>query len=415
MNTIATTVATDKIERVSLVDRWARSLFLRILNNIEYGQLVIDDAGGQFCFGTDSRLSAHIRVLDPRFYRRVLLGGSIGAGEAYVENLWKTDDLARVIRVMARNLPLMNRVEKRFGWLLHPYRLLMHRCNRNDRRGAKRNILNHYDIGNDLYASFLDSKMMYSSALYPDRESDLDRAATHKLDVICQKLDLKPDDHVVEIGSGWCGFAIHAAANYGCRVTTTTISDAQYEEGKRRIEAAGLGDRITLLQKDYRDLDGAYDKLVSIEMIEAVGHQFLPAYFTACSRLLKQNGIMLLQAITMNDQGYNDYVKGVDFIQRHIFPGGCLVSNKTMFDLFAARTDMVVRGLEDFGSHYARTLRDWRNRFNDALDSGSLSGYDERFRRLWNFYLAYCEGGFSERTISVVHLVATKPGRDMTE
>lgn len=415
MNTTATAAAADKFERVSLGDRLARSLFLRILKNIEYGQLVVDDGGDRFCFGTDSRFRAHIRVLAPGFYRRVLLGGSIGAGEAYIDNLWETDDLAMVVRFMARNLALMNRIENRFGWLLNPYRLLVHWRNRNDRRGAKRNILNHYDIGNDLYASFLDSKMMYSSAVYPEENSDLERAAAHKLDVICQKLDLKPDDHVVEIGSGWCGFAIHAAANYGCRVTTTTISDAQYEEGRRRIDQAGLSDRITLLKKDYRDLSGAYDKLVSIEMIEAVGYKFLPGYFDQCSRLLKQNGTMLLQAITMNDQGYDDYVKGVDFIQRYIFPGGCLVSNKTMFDLIAARTDMVVRGLDDFGSHYARTLRDWRKRFNQAFDNGSLSGYDEPFRRLWDFYLAYCEGGFSERTISVVHLVATKPGRGMKE
>jgi len=410
MNTIATSAGTGQVERITALDRLARAVFLRVVARITYGQLVITDGDQQFCFGSDPRFSAHVRVLDPAFYRRVLLGGSIGAGEAYVDNQWESDDLAMVVRVIARNMEWLNRIEQRFGWLFQPYRLLMHRRNRNDRKGSRRNIISHYDLGNDLYTSFLDSKMMYSSAMYPGRHSDLEEGATHKLDVICRKLDLGPDDHVLEIGSGWCGFAIHAAQNYGCRVTTTTISDAQYEEGMKRIEQAGLGDRITLLKKDYRDLDGTYDKLVSIEMIEAVGYDFLPGYFEQCGRLLKPGGTMLLQAITMNDQGYDSYRKGVDFIQRHVFPGGCLVSNKVMFDLVASKTDMVVRSLDDFGGHYARTLRDWRTRFNAALDSGRLSGYDERFRRLWNFYMAYCEGGFSEKTISVVHLVAGRPG-----
>jgi len=415
MNSAAAPAAAHRTGDTACVDRWAKSIFLRILETLTHGQLTISDGEEQFRFGTDPAFRAHVRVRDPRFYRRLLFGGSIGAGESYIDGQWEADDLAMVVRIIARNLPTMKGIEKRFGWALKPYRTLMHRRNRNDRGGAKRNILNHYDIGNDLYASFLDSRMMYSAAVYQDDSSDLEQAAGHKLDLICRKLDLQPDDHVIEIGSGWCGFAIHAAAVYGCRVTTTTISDAQYEEGRKRIEQAGLADRITLLKKDYRDLDGQYDKLVSIEMIEAVGHDFLPDYFARCGRLLKPDGVMLLQAITMNDQGYDDYINGVDFIQRHVFPGGCLVSNRGMFQLIAAKTDMVVRTLDDFGSHYARTLRDWRERFNRAFDSGQLPGYDERFRNLWNFYLAYCEGGFSERKISVVHLVATKPNHGLAE
>lgn len=414
MSSMATPVVASHGKDISLIDRWAKSIFLRILETLKDGQLTIYDGDEQSCFGTHADFRAYIRVRDPKFYRSVLFGGSIGAGESYIDGQWETDDLPTVIRIIARNMTTLEQIEKRFGWALKPYRLLTHRRNRNDRHGAKRNILSHYDIGNDLYASFLDSKMMYSSAVYPDRSSDLERAAEYKLDLICRKLDLKPEDHVVEIGSGWCGFAIYAASAYGCRVTTTTISDAQYEEGQKRIQKAGLGDRITLLKKDYRDLDGQFDKLVSIEMIEAVGYDFLPDYFARCSRLLKPDGIMLLQAITMHDQGYDDYVKGVDFIQRHVFPGGCLVSNKEMINLLASKTDMVVRSLDDFGHHYARTLREWRNRFNDALDSGQLPGYDERFRNLWNFYLAYCEGGFSERKISVVHLVAAKPAHGLT-
>jgi cyclopropane-fatty-acyl-phospholipid synthase len=251
--------------------------------------------------------------------------------------------------------------------------------------------------------------MMYSSAIYPHPSSDLEQASVHKLDLICRRLDLQPEDHVIEIGSGWGGFAIHAAANYGCRVTTTTISQAQYQEAEARIQAAGLKEKITLVKKDYRELTGSYDKLVSIEMIEAVGHHYLPGYFETCGRLLKETGRMLIQAITINDQSYSRYVRSVDFIQRHVFPGGSLVSNQIMLDLIAKNTNLVVRGLHDFGGDYARTIAAWQEKFNHAWESLEAMGYDDRFRRLWNFYLAYCRGGFMERTISVVHLVADKP------
>ena len=392
-----------------MTERWAKALFLRFMENLKNGQLSVSDGEEVMTFGSDGELSARITVLDQQFYSKLVLGGSIGAGEAYIDRLWDTNDLVAVVRIIARNMGLLNRLEKRFGWLFQPYRLLLHRRNRNNKNGAKRNIISHYDLGNDLYKSFLDSRMMYSAAIYPDESSDLEQAAGHKLDIICRKLALTPEDSVVEIGSGWGGFAIHAAANYGCTVTTTTISEAQFEEAKRRIDKAGVRDKVTLLKKDYRDLDGTYDKLVSIEMIEAVGHEYLPDYFATCSRLLKPAGKMLLQAITISDQVYEQYRKGVDFIQRHVFPGGCLVANRVMFDLIARKTDMVVRGLEDFGLDYARTLNDWRSAFGRSTDSLEHNGYDDRFRRLWNFYLAYCEGGFRERWISVVHLLATKP------
>ncbi len=409
MSTLTTTIEKDRESGASLSNRLAKTLFVKFLERIEHGQLIVHDGRNVMTFGSKSRLSAHITVLDQRFYAKVVLGGSVGAGEAYIDRFWDSGDLVSVIRIIARNIDLLNRFEKRYGWLLQPYHLLMHRQNRNSRDGSRRNIASHYDLGNDLYRSFLDRSMMYSSAIYPSQSSDLDQASTHKLERICSRLNLQPDDHVIEIGSGWGGFAIHAAANYGCRVTTTTISAAQHQEAKQRIDAAGLGDRIRLLNQDYRDLTGVYDKLVSIEMIEAVGHAYLPEYFTACSRLLKKTGRMLLQAITINDQEYKRYIRSVDFIQRHIFPGGSLVANRTMFDLIAEKTDMVVRGLHDFGLDYARTLHDWQERFNRNFDSLEPLGYDERFRRLWNFYLAYCRGGFMERTISVVHLVADKP------
>ncbi len=409
MNTLTTTAGKAQERSGSMTERWAKALFLRFMEHLKNGQLSVSDGEEVMTFGSDGELSARITVLDQQFYSKLVLGGSIGAGEAYIDRLWDTNDLVAVVRIIARNMGLLNRLEKRFGWLFQPYRLLLHRRNRNNKNGAKRNIISHYDLGNDLYKSFLDSRMMYSAAIYPDESSDLEQAAGHKLDIICRKLALTPEDSVVEIGSGWGGFAIHAAANYGCTVTTTTISEAQFEEAKRRIDKAGVRDKVTLLKKDYRDLDGTYDKLVSIEMIEAVGHEYLPDYFATCSRLLKPAGKMLLQAITISDQVYEQYRKGVDFIQRHVFPGGSLVANRVMFDLIARKTDMVVRGLEDFGLDYARTLNDWRSAFGRSTDSLEHNGYDDRFRRLWNFYLAYCEGGFRERWISVVHLLATKP------
>ena len=344
----------------------------------------------------------------------MVYGGSIGAGEAYVDNLWRTDDLTKLIRIMVRNSDFLEDIEKRFSWFFKPFRILKHRLNFNSRSGSRKNILSHYDLGNEMYQSFLDPTMMYSSAMYPEETSSLEEASYHKLETICKKLDLQPTDEVIEIGSGWCGFAIHAARNYGCRVTTVTISDAQYEEGLQRIKEALLQDKITLLKKDYRDIEGTFDKLVSIEMIEAVGHHYHPRFFATCNKLLRDNGMMLLQAITIRDQAYKKYQNSVDFIQRHIFPGGCLISNERMLQLLGSKTDMVTRSIDDFGFDYARTLKDWRNRFNQSFSKLKTLGYDDPFKRLWNYYLCYCEGGFLERAISVVQLVASKPGNRMS-
>ncbi len=395
---------------MSLMDRWARSLVLKMMDRIRYGRIVLTDGEQQWTLGREQGLTARIAVLHPGFYRKLLFGGSIGAGEAYVERLWESEDLVMLVRLMALNMAQLDKMEHGFAWLLRPFQLLAHFGNRNSRRGARRNILSHYDLGNDMYKSFLDPTMMYSSAIYPEKESSLEEASLNKLAVVCRKLDLKPTDRVLEIGSGWGGFAVYAARNFGCHVTTTTISEAQYEEAKKRIAAEGLEDRITLLKSDYRDLDGEYDKLASIEMIEAVGHKYLPEFFRKCGSLLKSGGAMLLQAITIVDQRYDSYVRSVDFIQRHIFPGGSVLSNRRMVELIASETDMVVRHLEDFGFDYARTLKDWRQRFNASFSSLKDKGYDETFKRLWKYYLAYCEGGFREQAISVVHIVATRPG-----
>jgi cyclopropane-fatty-acyl-phospholipid synthase len=394
----------------SLIDRMARELTLKMMAGIRHGRLLVSDGVGDHSFGNDQEPPVRLIVHHPRFYRKVLFGGSIGSGEAYVDGFWESDDLVGLVRIMVRNMGLLDRMEQGFAWLLRPMQLMKHLQRSNSRKQVRRNILAHYDLGNEMYQSFLDPTMMYSSAIYPHRKCCLEEAAVHKLDVICRKLDLQPGDRVIEIGSGWGGFAIHAAKNYGCHVTTTTISAAQYEEAQKRVLAAGLDKRISLLQSDYRDLSGRYDKLVSIEMIEAVGHRYLPAFFQKCCELLEDHGTMLLQAITIRDQKYLQYVRSVDFIQTHIFPGGCLPSNQRMLELLTTKTDLVVRHIEDFGYDYARTLRHWRERFLAAMPSLKRHGYDETFRRLWEFYFCYCEGGFWERAISVVHLLATRPG-----
>lgn len=402
--------ATMKAKAPSFIDRLAKQMVFRLLGAMQFGQIVVRNGEDQWTFGPDKNLTAHITVRDSGFYRQVLFGGSIGAGEAYIDHLWDVDDLAVLSRIMVLNMDLLDRMERGMGWVLQIIRILSHTVNSNSRKGSKRNILAHYDLGNEMYRAFLDPTMMYSSAIYPNGSSTLEEASHYKLEIICKKLDLQPTDRVIEIGSGWGGFAIHAARNYGCHITTTTISDAQYREAKSRIEAAGLADRITLLQSDYRDLHGSFDKLVSIEMVEAVGCKYLPIFFQKCSELLAENGTMLLQAITIRDNKYDQYARSVDFIQRHIFPGGHVPSVTKMVNLITRKTDMVVRNLEDFGLDYARTLRDWRWRFAKAFPSLREQGYDDRFRRLWEFYLCYCEGGFQERSISVVHLVATRPG-----
>ena len=418
MNSAATTernIANANTKTPSIIDRLAKRIVFRLLAVMQFGHIVIRDGEGLWTFGKPDTLTAHITVRDARFYRKVAFGGSIGSGEAYVDHYWDVDDLVSLARIMVLNMDLADRMERGMGWLLQIFRLLGHAVNNNSRKGSKRNILAHYDLGNEMYRSFLDPTMMYSSAIYPDAASTLEEASRNKLDIICKKLDLQATDRVIEIGSGWGGFAMQAAGNYGCHVTTTTISDAQYAEAKSRIAAAGLTDRITLLKSDYRDLHGSFDKLVSIEMIEAVGRQYLPTFFKKCGELLTENGTMLLQAITIRDTKYDQYARSVDFIQRHIFPGGHVPSVTAMVNLLTEKTDMVVRSLEDFGFDYARTLRDWRWRFAKAFPSLREHGFDERFRRLWEYYLCYCEGGFQERSISVVHLVADRPAnRDGT-
>ncbi|MCC4265599.1 cyclopropane-fatty-acyl-phospholipid synthase family protein [Oceanimonas baumannii] len=393
------------------LDRWARNLAFSLLPGLKNAGLTVLDGDDHFFFGdAHSALQAEIQVVEPRFYRRLLSGGSISAAESWVEGDWFSPDLTSLIRLFARNTHVMDRLERRLGWLTWPWLRLSHWRNRNSKAGSRANIAAHYDLGNDMYELFLDPQMQYSSAVFPRNGSSLDLAQEYKLRLICSRLELKPGDHLLEIGTGWGGLACYAARHYGCRVTTTTLSEAQFEYARVRIKREGLEDRVTLLLKDYRELTGQYDKLVSVEMIEAVGHEYLPEYFRMLDRLLKPDGRLLIQAITIADQRYRQYRKSVDFIQRYIFPGGCLPSVGEMSRHLREQTDMSLVRLHDYGWHYAETLRIWAARFQQAAPRLSRLGYSNDFQRLWAFYFAYCEGGFLEGTIGLAHFEAAKPG-----
>jgi cyclopropane-fatty-acyl-phospholipid synthase len=373
--------------------------------------LTVVDRSGAHEFGQVgvSGLTGTITVHDPRFYHYAALGGALGAAEAYIRGYWDSTDLTAAMRVMARNAEALGGLEKGASQLLRPIRHLANWLRRNSRSGSKRNIAAHYDLSNDFFSLMLDPTMTYSSGVFSSPSSTLEEASIEKYDRICQKLQLKPQDHVLEIGTGWGGFAEHAARDYGCRVTTTTISNEQHTYAEKRFRKTSLDRRITLLKQDYRDLRGKYDKLVSIEMIEAVGDKFLPAYFAKCSEVLQPNGMMLLQAITIPDHRYDNYRRAVDFIQRYVFPGGFLPSMGKIGDCLRRSTDFRFFHAEDFGPHYARTLAHWRSNFWNNISQVRSLKFDRRFIRTWHYYLCYCEAAFHERQTGVSQILLTKP------
>lgn len=390
----------------------ARNILFRLFARLQKGCLRVHEADQVHCFGQaveQTDLIADIHVHDPQLYTEVVFSGSIGSGEAYMHGYWTTPNLTQVIRIFVRNLDALDAMDSSQSLLGQWMLKCFHWFNRNTREGSRKNISAHYDLGNDFFNLFLDSGLMYSSAIYPKPEASLEEAANYKLQRVCEKLQLKPTDHLLEIGTGWGGMAIYAARHFGCKVTTTTISREQYEGAKARVAAAGLEDRVTVLFDDYRDLRGQFSKLVSIEMVEAVGHEHYDQYFAACSALLAPNGLMLLQAITIADQRYERARYSVDFIQRYIFPGGCLPSIAVISDKVCKNTDMNIIALEDIGDHYAQTLKHWREAFMSRLVEVRAQGFDERFIRMWEFYLCYCEGGFLERSIGTVQVVMAKP------
>ncbi|MEM8945059.1 MAG: cyclopropane-fatty-acyl-phospholipid synthase family protein [Planctomycetota bacterium] len=399
-----------KVPEPTGLDRWSRSAVLSLLKRLSRGRLQLSDVEEERTFGDPSSDEvAELRVLDPRFYREIALGSSLGAGDAYVKGYWQTDDLLTLMRVFAKNLTQQNDLQTVALPLQVAVRKLLQWSNRNNKSGSRRNIARHYDLSNELFAAFLDPTMTYSCGIFPSDDATLEAASIEKYDRICQKLSLGENDRVVEIGCGWGGFAEHAAYNYGCRVTGITISREQLEFARERIDRAGLASRVELKLCDYRDLEGTFDKLVSIEMIEAVGHEYLGAFFAKCGQVLRPDGQMLLQAITLPDDRYDYYRKSVDFIQKYIFPGGCLPCLGRISNVVSEVTDMRITQLEDFAADYARTLLAWREAFFASVATIDALGFDEQFRRTWDYYFCYCAAGFLERQIGVSQILMKRP------
>ena len=391
------------------VDRACRSAVLKRFGEFGGGRLTVRDADGEWSLGSPGRIEARVDAHAAGFWRMLATGGSVGAGEAYVAGLWDSPDLVDVIRLVAANRRIMDRMEaggaRAYGWLLRGLNMLA----RNTLGGARRNIAAHYDLGNDFFARWLDTRMQYSAALFRDPESTLEAAQEAKLARIAERLRLGPDDHLLEIGTGWGGLAIYMARCTGCRVTTTTISREQHRHAREAVQAAGVDDRVTVLLRDYRELEGRFDKVVSVEMIEAVGAEYLDTYLATIRDRMAPEGLALIQAITIEDYRYRAALNSVDFIKRYIFPGSFIPSVSAITGAMARSTDLGLIELFDFGESYARTLACWRERFEANWDAIRAQGFDEAFRRRWRFYLAYCEGGFRERAISDVHLLLAGP------
>ena len=387
-----------------------RALLLKVLSKASEGHFVLKENGNIIAeVGSPSAdLQAEADVLDQRAYERALLGGNTAAGEAYVDGWWTSPDITQVTRFFSRNLSMMDYWDSRFGWLLKPFKTMRYLRRLNSKRQAKKNILAHYDLGDELYQTFLDPKMQYSSAIFDEESNSLEEAQVNKLTRICDQLKLSEDDHLLEVGSGWGGLAIFAAENYGCQVTTTTISDNQYRYAKNKIDAAGLSNKINLLSDDYRLLQGKFEKVVSVEMIEAVGKKYLSGYFQKLNDLLKPGGLLMLQAITIADQRLKSYSSNEDFIQKHIFPGGFLPSVYLISKILADSTELVMRDFRDIGLDYSKTLSHWHKNLLEKKEALNQLGYDDQFYNLWTYYLGYCEGGFLERRISASQMLMSK-------
>jgi cyclopropane-fatty-acyl-phospholipid synthase len=388
----------------------SRRLVLTAFGRIRAGSLTLMEGGTAREFGTgDPR--AQLDIHSPKAWP-LLLRGSRGLAESYARGYWDSPDLAQLIRVAARNTQQIDNFRRVVGPVLAPFHWVTGTTRANGRRASRKQIAAHYDLGNDMFELMLDPTMSYSCTLFEREDMTLEQAAVAKLDAVCDQLALDPDDHLLEIGTGWGGLAVHAARTRGCRVTTTTISREQHDYAVARVHEAGLADRVTVLQQDYRDLRGRFDKLVSIEMIEAVGWRNFGVFFRKCSDLLTPHGAMLLQAITIDDGAYEVEKRTRSFIRTYIFPNGCLPSLEVIRQNVARETDMRMLALRDITSSYVRTLNEWRSNFEQHWPRLRQLGYDERFRRIWRLYLAYCEAGFAERRIGDVQLLLAKPGYD---
>ena len=393
---------------MSLLSRLARPIVRSRLAQLRRGSIRLRDGSDVVSGGDASGGALVITVHDPRFYTAVAFGGAVGAGEAYAEGWWSADDLTGIVRLLLRNRDVLDGLETGLARAAQPLRLLLHALNANSRRGSLRNIRAHYDLGNDFFGLFLDETMTYSCGVFSRPGASLAEASEAKYARVAALLALEPGDRVVEIGGGWGAFALYAAGRHGCRVTTTTLSEEQFAFVGRRVADAGLSDRITVLRQDYRDLRGTFDKLASIEMIEAVGHEHYETYYRCCARLLGPRGRAVIQAITIADERYETARREVDFIKRHIFPGSCIPS-RAVLARAASRTDLRLVQADEIGLHYAETLSRWRRRLAANGDRAARLGFDARFRRLWEYYFCYCEGGFLERAIGAAQLLYAKP------
>ena len=381
------------------------------LSHLNVGCISVVDGVDKFSFGdTGSELRVNVQVHSQEFYVMTGSGGAMGIAEAYILGYWTSDDVVMLMRIILKNRSIMLSLNDGFAKILSPINKLIHRSRQNTLKGSKENILAHYDLSNDFYKLWLDPTMTYSCAYFKDTNTTLEDASIEKLDRMCRKLNLSEKDNILEVGTGWGSFSIHAAKNYGCSITTTTISDAQYEYAKARVLEEGLESKINVINKDYRKLDGQYDKIVSIEMIEAVGYEYISEYFRKLSSLLKPDGLMALQGITYNDQNFDTYKDSVDFIKKYIFPGSCLISISQIIDVIKNKTDLSMIDMEDITRHYAETLNRWRKNFMSVLPEVKEMGYSKAFINMWEFYFLYCEAGFLERNIGDVQLVFAKSG-----
>ncbi len=416
---VSTNTSDSMVHSQNIVHKIARAIFLKTLSGLRDGSLELVCREGTYHFGDrhqgdrrqngeNEELHAVVAVNNERFFLRALLAGDVGVGEAYMDGDWSTPDLVAVVRLAVRNLEQLDGSNRLFTAFRRAADLISHRSNRNTQSGSRRNISYHYDLGNDFYRLFLDRNLAYSCAYYERSDDSLEQAQINKFDRICRKLELNSQDHVLEIGTGWGGFAAYAAETYGCRITTTTISREQHEYAREMFARIPAGGRIELLLEDYRNLKGQYDKIVSIEMFEAVGYEHYDDYFGACNRLLKPQGAMLLQTITILESKFQQYRKQSDWIKKYIFPGAELASVTEIERSLVRATGMKLFNLEDIGMHYSLTLREWRRRFLDRLPEVREQGFDDRFVRMWDYYLAYCEGAFREGYIGDVQLVLTK-------
>ncbi len=388
----------------------SQRVFFSLLKKMKYGRISVTDVRGEkFEFGNKSEvLHTSIVVKNVSAYRKLVFGGSIGGAQAYVEGMWTCSDLVSLVQIVSRNLDRLQALEDSLGWVSMIGNVFSHKKNRNSKKGSRTNIAAHYDLSNDLYEMILDKNMQYSSAVFPSANATLEQAQEHKMELLCQRLELSNNDHLLEVGTGWGGLACYAAKNYGCRVTTTTISQAQYEIAQRRIKEQGLEGLVTLLLSDYRELEGQYDKIVSVEMIEAVGKEYMPVYFKMLDNLLVPGGKLVIQAITIEDQRYEQYSRRVDFIQKYIFPGGHLPSAGVILKHMKVNTSLRLHQYSDYGQHYAETLKMWRQNFQDKKNDILSLGFNEDFYRLWDYYFCYCEGAFRESAIGLAHIEMIK-------